>query len=57
MSKYELDYGDHTETVCGRLGLLRVWVTEINKAEYPNFDDWLADMKRNGLVTEIREAI
>lgn len=53
MGKYVVDFGDHTEIVYGRLGLLRIYVTEIDKAEYPDFDGWLADMNRCGLVKEV----
>lgn len=57
MGKYKLDltdYGGYKEVEFDIVGLMAYYAKEIDKTEYPNFDGWLWDMKRCGLITERR---
>lgn len=59
MQKYILDctdYSGYKEKEMDIIALMSYYATEIDHAEYPDFDGWFADMKRCGLITE-REAI
>ena len=53
MCKYIVDFGDHTEILDAK-ETCRLYITEINKTEYPNFDSWMWDMQRMGLVREVQ---
>lgn len=60
MAKYIMDitdYEGYKERKFDIIGLINYYAKEIDKAEYPNFDDWLWDMKKCGLITERRDVI
>ena len=52
MCDYIVDFGEHRETmspkeICG------LYMNTIDKTEYPDFDSWMWDMQRMGLVREV----
>lgn len=49
---YRVDFGDTTRIMGGKV-LRRFYTTEIDHAEYTTFDEWLWDMERCSLVTEV----
>lgn len=60
MPKYIIDvtdYEGYKEKEFDIIGLINYYAKEIDKAEYPDFDGWLWDMKRCGLITERRDAV
>ena len=52
MSQWEVDMGDYRKTV-SILGLLLIYARDIDKQEYPEFEDWKIDMLRCGLIKEV----
>lgn len=49
---YKVDFGNETRIMGGKV-LRRYYATEIDHNEYPDFESWLWDMTRCGLVTEV----
>lgn len=49
---YIVDKGNEC-VVWSEKKLRKYYAREIDKAEYPDFDCWMWDMLRSGLVTEI----
>lgn len=57
MQKYKIDctdYEGYKEREMDIIGLKSYYATEIDKSEYGDFDDWLCEMKRCGLITIIK---
>ena len=57
MPKYKLDCTDfkgYKEKEMDIVDLMSYYATEIDKSEYGDFDDWLCEMKRCGLITIIK---
>ena len=52
MSQWEVDFGESREVV-SILGLLLIYARDIDKQEYPEFEDWKIDMLRSGLIKEV----
>ena len=52
MKFYKVDYGEYI-AIMGEKTLRNVYETEINHTEYPDYEGWLWDMKRMGLVKEM----
>ena len=50
--KYLVDMGDRCH-VWNEGKVQRYYAREIDHTEYPSFDDWMWDMMRCGLVTEV----
>lgn len=54
MQKYKIDctdYEGYKEREMDIIGLKSYYATEIDKSEHGDFDDWLCEMKRCGLIT------
>lgn len=49
---YWVDFGNETRIMGGKV-LKRYYEDNIDHAEYPDFESWLWDMTRCGLVTEV----
>ena len=49
---YRVDSGNETR-IMGSKVLKRYYESEIDHNEYATFDEWLWDMQRCGLVTEV----
>jgi len=52
MCNYEVDFGDYRKVMSPK-EICRLYTTEINKTEYPDFDSWMWDMLKMGLVREV----
>ena len=55
MPKYIVDvtdYSGYKEKEMDIIALMSYYATEIDHTEYPDFDGWMWDMKRSGLVRE-----
>ena len=50
MSIWEVDDGRKVSI----LGLMLIYVKEIDKQEYPDFEGWKIDMTRCGIIKEVR---
>lgn len=48
------DYSGYKEKKMDIIALMSYYATEIDHAEYPDFDSWKADMTRCGIITERR---
>ena len=54
MRLWNLDLGDTIK----RMNILEVilyYINTVNKDEYPEFDDWKADMMKHGLLTKVTD--
>lgn len=57
MAKYTMDmtdYEGYKEREFNIISLMAYYAKEIDKTEYPDFEGWMWDMKRSGLITERR---
>ena len=55
MPKYIVDitdYSGYKEKEMDIIALMSYYATEIDKTEYPDFEGWMWDMKRSGLIRE-----
>ena len=55
MPKYIVDitdYSGYKEKEMDIIALMSYYATEIDHTEYPDFEGWMWDMKRSGLVRE-----
>lgn len=48
------DYSGYKEKEMDIIALMSYYAKEIDKTEYPDFEGWMWDMKRCGLITERR---
>ena len=52
MKNWKLDLGEEVK-VCSILTVLLYYANNVDKAEYPDFEDWKVDMMKQGLLVKI----
>ena len=52
MCNYEVDFGDYRKVMSPK-EICALYMSIIDKSEYPDFDCWMWDVKRMGLVREV----
>lgn len=55
MKRYITYEEPYAGQVFDEFGMKRIYVTDIDKKEYPHFDGWLWDMLRSGVFEEVKE--
>ena len=55
MKRYITYEEPYAGQVFDEFGMKRIYVTDVDKKEYPHFDGWLWDMLRSGVFEEVKE--
>lgn len=55
MKRYVTYEEPYAGQVFDEFGMKRIYVTDVDKKEYPHFDGWLWDMLRSGVFEEVKE--
>ena len=53
MKKYYVSYEEpYTDHKFDREGMRAVYFNDVDRSEYPNFEDWMYDMLKSGVFEE-----
>lgn len=55
MKRYITYEEPYAGQVFDEFGMKRIYVTDVDKKEYPHFDGWIWDMLRSGVFEEVKE--